>query len=174
MESVGECPELENEEIPTRPQVNAHAVESQRTRWLAGRERERERGRRPTTSAAAPDPLQPDADRDGRSSAAAVATQSQLAVMHKLGCHLPVCLWHGHSSRASLRGDRGDSPLHHRPAHPCIIAVFTPASALPARASPAHDAVPGLPSVTRILQSRVTRILQSRVTRILQSTRVRS
>ena len=33
------------------------------------------------------------------------------------------------SSRASLRGDRGDSPLHHRPAHPCIIAVFTPASA---------------------------------------------
>jgi hypothetical protein len=32
-------------------------------------------------------------------------------------------------SRASLRGDRGDSPLHHRPAHPCTIAQFTPAPA---------------------------------------------
>ena len=33
------------------------------------------------------------------------------------------------TSRASLRGDRGDSPLHHRPAHPCTIAPFTPAPA---------------------------------------------
>jgi hypothetical protein len=33
------------------------------------------------------------------------------------------------ASRASLRGDRGDSPLHHRPAHPCTIAQFTPAPA---------------------------------------------
>ena len=35
----------------------------------------------------------------------------------------------GAVSGSRLRGDRGDSPLHHRPAHPCIIAVFTPASA---------------------------------------------
>ena len=58
--------------------------------------------------------------------------------------------------------------------HPCTTGPLTPAPsprspmhqrALPARAHAMH-AVPGLPSVTRILQSRVTRILQS--------TRVRS
>eukprot|EP01046_Picozoa_sp_COSAG06_P004629 COSAG06_NODE_196_length_20472_cov_49.724207_19_plen_176_part_00 len=66
--------------------------------------------------------------------------------------------------------------------HPCITGLLTPASSpcspLHQRAASARasrcSAVPGLPSVTRILQPRVTRILQSRVTRILQSTRVRS
>ena len=59
-------------------------------------------------------------------------------------------------SGSSLRGDRGDSPLHHRPAHPCTIAPFTPA---PARALAAAIVVvqcPDLLAVTRILQSRVT------------------
>ncbi len=69
------------------------------------------------------------------------------------GIDVRVLFWHpeGHAADAEvvalgasgsrLRGDRGDSPLHHRPAHPCIIAVFTPASARCQRARASRHAM---------------------------------